>query len=76
MKSDAILKKFNLSNETVIVTGASRGLGRRFSYVLSAMGAKVILAARNKIKLQETENYIKESGGECISIDLDVTNEE
>ena len=76
MKSDAILKKFDLSNETVIVTGASRGLGRRFSYVLSAMGAKIILAARNKIKLQETENYIKESGGECISIDIDVNNEE
>ncbi len=37
---------------------------KRFSYVLSAMGAKVVLAARNKDKLIETEKYIKESGGE------------
>jgi len=66
--SDFILKKFDLMNKTVIVTGASRGLGRRFSYVLSCMGAKVVLAARNKIKLKETEDYIKQSGGECLSV--------
>ena len=60
------MKSFNLNGEIALVTGASRGLGRRFSYVLSAMGAKVVLAARNKDKLIETEKYIKESGGECI----------
>ena len=73
--SDFILKKFDLMNKTVIVTGASRGLGRRFSYVLSCMGAKVVLAARNKIKLKETEDYIKKSGGECLSVNMDVNNE-
>ena len=73
--SNDILKKFNLTNKTVLVTGASRGLGRRFSYVLSSMGARVILTARNKIKLQETEDYIKKSGGECLTISMDVNDE-
>ena len=40
------------------------------------MGAKVVLAARNKEKLNETENFIKESGGECISVSMDVNDEE
>ena len=73
--SDKILKSFNLNGEIALVTGASRGLGRRFSYVLSAMGAKVVLAARNKDKLIQTEKYIKESGGECISVNMDVNDE-
>ena len=51
MHDSAILKKINLNNKTAIVTGASRGLGRRFSCVLSSMGANVVLAARNKDKL-------------------------
>ena len=38
--SDFILKKFDLTNKTVIVTGASRGLGQRFSYVLSSWEQK------------------------------------
>jgi len=74
--SEKILKKFNLNGKVALVTGASRGLGRRFSYVLSAMGAKVVLAARNKEKLNETENFIKESGGECMSVSMDVNDEE
>ena len=73
--SEKILKKFNLNGKVALVTGASRGLGRRFSYVLGAMGAKVVLAARNKEKLNETENFIKESGGECISVSMDVNDE-
>ena len=65
--SEKILKKFNLNGKVALVTGASRGLGRRFSYVLSAMGAKVVLAARNKEKLNETENFIKELSAESIT---------
>lgn len=76
MSSSDILDKCNLSNKTALVTGASRGLGRRFSSVLSNMGAKVVLAARNKEKLLETEELIKESNGECYSVDIDVNSEE
>jgi NAD(P)-dependent dehydrogenase (short-subunit alcohol dehydrogenase family) len=76
MSSPDILDKCNLSNKTALVTGASRGLGRRFSSVLSNMGAKVVLAARNKEKLLETEELIKQSNGECYSVDIDVNSEE
>ena len=69
MTNSSILEKLNLKNKTALVTGASRGLGRRFSTVLSTMGANVVLAARNKDKLKETEEIIKNANGECITVD-------
>ncbi len=76
MSNSQVLDKLNLKNKTALVTGASRGLGRRFSTLLSSMGANVVLAARNKDKLLETENIIKKSNGECYSVDIDVNSEE
>jgi NAD(P)-dependent dehydrogenase (short-subunit alcohol dehydrogenase family) len=37
---------FDLMGRTVLVTGASAGLGRRFAQILAESGAKVVLAAR------------------------------
>ena len=76
MHDSAILKKIKLNNKTAMITGASRGLGRRFSYVLSNMGANVVLAARNKDKLLETQEIIKQSNGECYIVDMDVNSED
>lgn len=76
MTNSQILEKINLKNKTALVTGASRGLGRRFSTVLGNMGANVVLAARNKDKLLETEKIIKENSGECYSVDMDVNSED
>ena len=75
MTSNSIIEKFNLVNDVALVTGASRGLGRRFAYVLANMGAKVVLAARNKDKLNETKKLIIENGGICSIVEMDVTNE-
>ena len=76
MTNSSILEKLDLKNKTALVTGASRGLGRRFSTVLSKMGANVVLAARNKDKLKETEEIIKNFNGECFTVDIDVNSEE
>ena len=76
MTNSSILENLNLKNNTALVTGASRGLGRRFSTVLSKMGANVVLAARNKDKLKETEEIIKNFNGECFTVDIDVNSEE
>ncbi|MES2488406.1 MAG: SDR family oxidoreductase [Pseudomonadota bacterium] len=57
------LKK--LAGKVVIVTGASSGIGFNVAKKLGAAGAKVILVARTREKLEETQQIIQKSGGEA-----------
>jgi NAD(P)-dependent dehydrogenase (short-subunit alcohol dehydrogenase family) len=47
------LAPFRIDGKVAIVTGASSGLGARFARVLSAAGAKVVLVARRRERLEE-----------------------
>jgi 3-oxoacyl-[acyl-carrier protein] reductase len=49
---------FDVSQEIILVTGASQGLGRQFARVLAAHGAAVVLAARQTGKLKALEEEI------------------
>lgn len=62
----------DLSGRTVIVTGASSGLGLRFAKVLAACGAKVACTARRKDKLDALVAQIRADGGEAEAFALDV----
>src|SRR5947209_5621443 len=64
---------FDLSNETILVTGASQGLGRQFARVLAAQGAAVALAARQTAKLKSLEDEIRGRGGRAAAVQMDVT---
>src|SRR4029453_18253728 len=46
------LSAFRLDGRVAIVTGASSGLGARFARVLDAAGARVVLAARRRERLE------------------------
>lgn len=62
---------FSLEGKTIIVTGASSGIGQATAIECSRMGAKVILIARNEEKLQETFSRLNnESKHEYYSVDL------
>ena len=67
-------KQLSMKAKVALVTGASSGLGRHFSHVLAAAGAKVIVTARRKEALDQVVQEIVNSGGEALAISMDVND--
>jgi 3-oxoacyl-[acyl-carrier protein] reductase len=65
---------FDVSQETILITGASQGLGRQFARVLAAHGAAVVLAARQTGKLEALQQEITGKGGRAFAVSMDVTD--
>ena len=42
---------FSLADKTILVTGASSGIGRGIAIECSKMGAKLVITGRNEIRL-------------------------
>ena len=66
----------SLTGRIALVTGASRGLGKRFATVLAEAGADVFVTSRTVESLSETKREIEALGRKCHSIALDVTSHE
>jgi 3-oxoacyl-[acyl-carrier protein] reductase len=64
---------FDLSQKIVIVTGASRGIGRGIAEVLAARGAHIVAAARGE-NAATTAAAIRDAGGNAEAVSLDVTD--
>ncbi|MFA5938319.1 MAG: SDR family oxidoreductase [Sinimarinibacterium sp.] len=63
-----------LSGKVAVVTGASSGIGFIVAKKLAAAGAKVILVARTREKLEETQRIIEKMGGEAHVYPCDLTD--
>lgn len=61
---------FSLENKTIVVTGASSGIGRQCAIDCSRMGAKVALVARNEERLAQTLSMMEGEGHASYSFDL------
>jgi 3-oxoacyl-[acyl-carrier protein] reductase len=65
-----------MTNRTAFITGASRGIGRACALALSEGGARVALAARNTVQLEELASEIRAQGREAFAITIDMTSAE
>lgn len=65
---------FSLSGKTILVTGASSGIGRATAVECSRMGANVILTARNRERLEETLSMMEP--GEHVLLPADLADEQ
>jgi len=65
-----------LVGRTVLITGASSGIGRASAIALAERGATVLLLARGADKLDEAVEEIRASGGTAQAYTCDVTDEE
>lgn len=63
-----------MKGKTVLVTGASSGLGHHFAKVLSGAGAHVALAARRREKLEDLASELNGAGGKALAVGMDVTD--
>lgn len=63
---------FSLTDQTALVTGASRGLGKHFALALAQAGADVAVTSRTLESLDETVRDIEALGRRAIPIVLDV----
>ncbi len=64
------MNPFSLEGKTILITGASSGIGAQCAIDCSKMGAKVILLARNEQRLSETLSSLDGKGHMSVSIDL------
>lgn len=62
--------------ETVIITGASSGIGRACALEWAAKGANLCLAARKKDKLEAVVASCEKLGSKAIAVTCDVQNED
>lgn len=53
---------FSLQGKTILITGASSGIGRATAIECSKMGAAVIITGRNKMRLEETCSLMEGDG--------------
>jgi len=65
---------FDLSGKTILVTGASSGLGRHFATSLAKAGATIVAAARREDALEDLVSEIAEGGGKAHAVKMDVTD--
>jgi len=74
-------RELDLTGKVVIVTGASRGVGKQAALDFASRGAKVVLAARTvdpdptlPSTLNETLQAIRDMGGEALVVQTDLAN--
>jgi len=66
------LDMFSLQGKTVIVTGASQGLGEAIALSMAEAGANLVLASRNEASLEKVGAAVSERGAKCLKVKTDV----
>ena len=62
-----------IEQQTVVITGASSGIGLATAYRFAERGARVVLSARNGPELTRIVDRIRSGGGEAIAVVADVS---
>ena len=65
-----------LAGKVAVVTGASAGIGKACAEALAAEGAKLVLVARRKARLDEMVKQIQAAGGQAVAVEGDAREEQ
>ena len=61
----------DLTNKVILITGASRGIGRAAALACAAAGAELIITGRTVAGLEELDDDIQQAGGHSTIVELD-----
>ena len=76
MTANQYLPALPLNKKTIVITGATSGIGRATALEFARYGAKLVLAARQKDVLDEMVDLCDRLGGKAIAVVTDVTEPE
>jgi len=68
-------KAFNFAGKTVVITGASRGLGLVMARQLAAEGANLAICARDASELEKAREELTETGAQVLAVTCDIRHE-
>lgn len=69
------MDKFSLAGKTILVTGASSGIGRAIAIACAQAGATVVLNGRNQERLQATLDALAGDGHQVVAADLTIAEQ-
>jgi len=64
-----------IRGSTVVITGATSGIGRETAREFARAGARVVIAGRRMKRLQELAHEIEAQGGEALAVQTDVSDQ-
>lgn len=67
-------KLFDLTDKVTVVTGGSRGIGRKIVELYAQHGATVVIASRTLQDCEKAAEEVKQQGGNAVAIQCDVAN--
>lgn len=65
----------HVANKTVVITGASSGIGKATALAFAQQGARLVLCARRRAELEGTAEACRKAGADVVSLEVDVTDE-
>jgi dehydrogenase/reductase SDR family member 4 len=70
------ISKFLLKGKIALITGASRGIGAEIAATYSNAGARIVICGRNKKRIEEAAEKIRDAGGDVLTVVANVSASE